>query len=120
MEKKIFRNERSREWSMQQEKVASMKRHCEYNGEWWEEVQNARKRSFALCFGESRDSVKSKYVKSKNEYLYNLSSLQNEKKLIRVYEINHGKEEDAFIFTIDKREQGDWYLPSSVRSALTS
>ena len=70
-------------------------------GEWWEEVQNARKRSFAQCFGESRDYVKSKYLKSKNEYLYNLSSLQNEKKLIRVYEINHGKEEDAFIFTID-------------------
>lgn len=31
MEKKIFRNERSREWSMQQDKVASMKRRCEYN-----------------------------------------------------------------------------------------
>ena len=31
MEKKIYRNERSREWSMQQEKVASMKRRCEYN-----------------------------------------------------------------------------------------
>ena len=81
--------------------VRALRRNLEVKGEWWEEVQNARKRSFAQCFGESRDSVKSKYVKSKNEYLYNLSSLQNEKKLIRVYEINHGKEEDAFIFTID-------------------
>lgn len=81
--------------------VKALRRNLEVKGEWWEEVQNARKRSFAQCFGESRDSVKSKYVKSKNEYLYNLSSLQNEKKLIRVYEINHGKEEDAFIFTID-------------------
>lgn len=80
--------------------VRALRRNLEVKGEWWEEVQNARKRSFAQCFGESRDSVKSKYVKSKNEYLYNLSSLQNEKKLIRVYEINHGKEEDAFIFTI--------------------
>ena len=81
--------------------VRALRRNLEVKGEWWEEVQNARKRSFAQCFGESRDFVKSKYVKSKNEYLYNLSSLQNEKKLIRVYEINHGKEEDAFIFTID-------------------
>ena len=81
--------------------VRALRRNLEVKGEWWEEVQNARKRSFAQCFGESKDSVKSKYVKSKNEYLYNLSSLQNEKKLIRVYEINHGKEEDAFIFTID-------------------
>ena len=81
--------------------VRALRRNLEVKGEWWEEVQNARKRSFAQCFGESRDSVKSKYVKSKNEYLYNLSSLQNENKLIRVYEINHGKEEDAFIFTID-------------------
>lgn len=81
--------------------VRDLRRNLEVKGEWWEEVQNARKRSFTQCYGESRDSVKSKYVKSKNEYLYTLSSLQNEKKLIRVYEINHGKEEDAFIFTID-------------------
>ena len=81
--------------------VRALRRNLEVKGEWWEEVQNARKRTFAQCYGESRDSVKSRYVKSKSEYLYNLSSLQNEKKLIRVYEINHGKEEDAFIFTID-------------------
>lgn len=81
--------------------VGALRRNLEVKGEWWEEVQNARKRTFAQCYGESRYSVKSRYVKSKSEYLYNLSSLQNEKKLIRVYEINHGKEEDAFIFTID-------------------
>ena len=80
--------------------VRALRRNLEVKGEWWEEVQNARKRTFGQCFGEPIDSVKSKYVKSKNEYLYNLSSLQNERKLIRVYEINHGKEEDAFIFTI--------------------
>lgn len=81
--------------------VRALRRNLEVKGEWWEEVQNARKRTFAQCYGESRDSVKSRYVKSKSEYLYNLSSLQNEKKLIRVYEINHGKEENAFIFTIN-------------------
>ena len=80
--------------------VRALRRNLELKGEWWEEVQNARKRTFIQCFGEPRDSVKSRYVRSKSEYLYNLSSLQNEKKLIRVYEINHGKEEDAFIFTI--------------------
>ena len=81
--------------------VRALRRNLEVKGEWWDEVQNVRKRTFAQCYGESRDSVKSKFVKSKSEYLYNLSSLQNEKKLIRVYEINHGKEEDAFIFSID-------------------
>ena len=81
--------------------VRTLKRNLDVKGEWWEEVQNARKRTFGQCFGEPIDSVKKKVVKAKNEYLYNLASLQNDRKLIRVYEINHGKEEDAFIFTID-------------------
>ncbi len=80
--------------------VRELKRNLDEKDVWWEEVQNARKRSFGQCFGESTESVKKRVVRSKNEFLYNLSSLQNEKKLIRVYEINHGKEEDAFIFTI--------------------
>ena len=80
--------------------VRTLRRNLDVKGEWWEEVQNARKRSFGQCFGEPTDSVKKRFVKSKNEYLYNLASLQNDRKLIRVYEINHGKEEDAFIFTI--------------------
>ncbi len=81
--------------------VKALGRNLDVKGDWWEEVQNARKRTFGQCFGESKEFVKSRYVRSKNEYLYNLSSLQNEKKLIRVYEINHGREEDAFIFSID-------------------
>ena len=80
--------------------VRTLKRNLDVKGEWWEEVQNARKRTFGQCYGEPTDSVKKKVVKAKNEYLYNLASLQNDRKLIRVYEINHGKEEDAFIFTI--------------------
>lgn len=81
--------------------VRTLRRNLEVKGEWWEEVQNARKRTFGQCFGEPTDSVKKRFVKSKNEYLYNLASLQNDRKLIRVYEINHGKEEDAFIFSIN-------------------
>ena len=80
--------------------VRTLKRNLDVKGEWWEEVQNARKRTFGQCFGEPTDSVRKKVVKAKNEYLYNLASLQNDRRLIRVYEINHGKEEDAFIFTI--------------------
>jgi hypothetical protein len=80
--------------------VRELQRNLDEKKVWWEEVQNARKRSFVQCFGEPTESVKKRVSKSKNEFLYNLSSLQNEKKLIRVYEINHGKEEDAFIFTI--------------------
>ena len=81
--------------------VRTLRRNLEVKGEWWEEVQNARKRTFGQCFCEPTDSVKKRFVKSKNEYLYNLASLQNDRKLIRVYEINHGKEEDAFIFSIN-------------------
>ena len=80
--------------------VRTLKRNLDVKGEWWEEVQNARKRTFGQCLGESTDSVKKRVVKAKNEYIYNLASLQNDRKLIRVYEINHGNEEDAFIFTI--------------------
>lgn len=80
--------------------VRDLKRNLDEKDVWWEEVQNARKRSFGQCFGEPTESVKKRVARSKNEFLYNLSSLQNQKKLIRVYEINHGKEEDAFIFTI--------------------
>lgn len=80
--------------------VRTLKRNLDVKGEWWEEVQNARKRTFGQCLDESTDSVKKRVVKAKNEYLYNLASLQNDRKLIRVYEINHGNEEDAFIFTI--------------------
>ena len=81
--------------------VRTLRRNLEVKGEWWEEVQNARKRTFGQCFCEPTDSVKKRFVKSKNEYLYNLASFQNDRKLIRVYEINHGKEEDAFIFSIN-------------------
>ncbi len=81
--------------------VRTLKRNLDVKGEWWEKVQNARKRTFGQCFCEPTDSVKKRFVKSKNEYLYNLASLQNDRKLIRVYEINHGKEEDAFIFSIN-------------------
>ena len=81
--------------------VRTLKRNLDVKGEWWEEVQNARKRTFGQCFCEPTDSVKKRFVKSKNEYLYNLASFQNDRKLIRVYEINHGKEEDASIFSIN-------------------
>ena len=80
--------------------LRTLKQKLDEKGSWWEEVQNVKKRSFSHCIGESETSVKSKITKAKNEYLYNLSSLQKDTKLIRVYEINHGKEEDAFIFTI--------------------
>lgn len=80
--------------------VRSLKRNMDVKGEWWEEVQNARKRTLAQCHFELDSDVKKKAIKKKNDYLYNLSTMQNDKKLIHVYEVYHGKEEDAFIFTI--------------------
>lgn len=81
--------------------VKALRRNLDVKGDWWEEVHSVRKRTFGQCFGVSNDYVKYRYIRSKNEYLYNLSSLQNEKKLILVYENNHGRREDAFIFSID-------------------
>ena len=67
---------------------------------WWDEVQNYRKPSLKQCRNVP-DEVTKKKVSLKNGYLDNLCSMQSEKKLLSVYEVNHGKEEDAFIFTIN-------------------
>ena len=79
--------------------VRELKRNLDVKGAWWEEVQNDRKPSLSKCRKISSEIVKKK-VSLKNGYLDNLASMQSEKKLISVYEVNHGKEEDAFIFTI--------------------
>ena len=80
--------------------VKTLNRNLDIKGEWWEEVQNGRKPSLTKCRSISPQVVKKK-VSMKNGYLDNLSSMQSEEKLLSVYEVNHGKEEDAFIFTID-------------------
>lgn len=80
--------------------VRELKRNLEVKGAWWKEVQNDRKPSLSKCRSISTEIVKKK-VSLKNGYLDNLSSMQSEKKLISVYEVNHGKEEDALIFTIN-------------------
>ena len=79
--------------------VRELKRNLDVKGAWWEEVQNDRKPSLSKCRKISSEIVKKK-VSLKNGYLDNLASMQSEKKLISLYEVNHGKEEDAFIFTI--------------------
>ena len=79
--------------------VRDLKRNLDVKGAWWKEVQNDRKPSLSKCRKISSEIVKKK-VSLKNGYLDNLASMQSEKKLISVYEVNHGKEEDAFIFTI--------------------
>ena len=81
--------------------IKTLKRNLDIEGEWWKEVQNERKTTFAKCRSIAPQIVKKK-VSLKNGYLDNLSGMQSEKKLISVYEVNnHGKEEDAFIFTIN-------------------
>ncbi len=74
--------------------------NIDIRGEWWNELQNERKPSLKNC-RQITDTELRKKVALKNGYLDNLSSLQNSKKLIPVYEINHGKQEDAFLFSID-------------------
>jgi len=80
--------------------IKTLKRNLDIKGEWWEEVQNEQKTTLTKCRSISSQIVKKK-VSLKNGYLDNLSSMQSEKKLLSVYEVNHGKEEDAFIFTIN-------------------
>ena len=80
--------------------IKILKRNLDIKGEWWEELQNNQKPSLTKCRNVSSEIVKKK-VSLKNGYLDNLSSMQSEKKLISVYEVNHGREEDAFIFTIN-------------------
>lgn len=80
--------------------VKTLNRNLDIKGEWWEEVQNGRKPSLTKCRSISPQIVKKK-ISMKNGYLDNLSSMQSENKLLSVYEVNHGKEEDAFIFTIN-------------------
>lgn len=69
-------------------------------GKWWEEVQNKIKPSFTQCLSVPPSESKKK-ISFRNGYLDSLSSLQNNQKLIPVYEINHGNKEDAFMFSID-------------------
>ena len=69
------------------------------HGEWWEDVQNERKPTLSHCRNKTTGTLK-KIVSLKNSYLVSLASMQNDKKLIMVYEVNNGKQEGAFIFTL--------------------
>ena len=72
--------------------------NMDMHGEWWEEVQNERRPSLSHCRKNSDDVFK-RITTQKNSYLVNLAAMQNDQKLIVVYEINHGQKENAFIFT---------------------
>lgn len=80
--------------------VSTLKRNLSVKGEWWEEIQNNQKPSLKQCSNISAKVVKKKMA-LKNAYLDNLAVIQNENILLSVYEVNHGKEEDAFIFSVD-------------------
>ena len=81
--------------------VRFLNQNLDEKGGWWKEVQNYRKPSLKQCRSISAEVVKKK-VSLKNGYLDSLVSMQSEIKLIPVYEINnHGKKEDAFIFSIN-------------------
>lgn len=73
--------------------------NMDIHGDWWEDVQNERKPSLSSCRSTSPIIVKKK-LSLRSGYIDNLASMQNDKKLIPVYEINHGNQEDAFIFTV--------------------
>lgn len=80
--------------------VRYLNQNLNAKGGWWEEVQNYRKPSLKQCRSISEEETKKK-VSLKNGYLDSLLGMQSEIKLIPVYEINHGKEDAAFIFSIN-------------------
>jgi len=88
-------------------------------GEWWEEVQNERKPSLKQC-RQVTTAESNKKVSLKNGYLDSLSSLQNNQKLIPVYEINHGKQEDAFLFSIDMPNENCAIIFENISFASTA
>ncbi len=67
-------------------------------GEWWADEQNEMKPTLARCVSTSAKEVRERLI-LKSKYLDNLACLQNDERLILIYEINHGIKEDAFIFT---------------------
>lgn len=79
--------------------IRTLQKNIDVHGEWWEEIQNERKPSLKQCRSISQGDAR-KRVSLKNGYLDNLAAIQSEQKLIPVYEINHGVEQNAFIFTI--------------------
>ena len=89
------------------------------HGEWWEEVQNERKPSLKQC-RQVTVAESNKKVSLKNGYLDSLSSLQNDQKLIPVYEINHGKQEDAFLFSIDMPNENCAIIFENISFASTA
>lgn len=83
--------------------VRTLHDNMDVPGEWWEEVQNERKPTLNQCRNISTTVIRQK-LSLKNGYIDSLVGLQSDKKLIPVYEINHDKQEDAFIFSIDLPE----------------
>ncbi len=69
-------------------------------GEWWEEVQNDRKPSLAVCRKTSQAQI-SKEVSLRNCYLDYLAGMPNQKIAIKVYEVRQNIQEDVFLFTVN-------------------
>ena len=79
--------------------IKTLHDNIDVRGDWWEEIQNERKPSLSFCRSTSTAIVKKK-ASLRSGYIDNLASMQNSQKLIPVYEINHGIQEDAFMFTV--------------------
>ena len=70
------------------------------HGDWFDEIQNFTKMSLEKCLQYPQSKL-NKNITLKNEYLDYLSGHQNSRKIIKVYEIFNGENEDAYIFALD-------------------
>lgn len=73
------------------------------HGEWEYELKNFHKQSLRSCINKSEKTIH-KYIAYKSIYIDYLASIQNDRQLIKAYEIFNGFEEDCFIFTITMYE----------------
>ncbi len=87
------------------------------DSEWWIEEMNSEKESLDYCRGIRNAKRK---VALKNEFYDVLSSFQNEKGLIPAYEIDHGKKEEAFIFSIDMSGNRNAIVFENIKPARTT
>ena len=79
--------------------IKILNRNIDEHGEWWEEVQNARKNPLTVCRNIPAAQVY-KDMSLRNSYIDYLAGMPNQKTVIKIYEVRQNQQEDVFIFTV--------------------
>ena len=79
--------------------IKTLNRNIDEHGEWWEEVQNARKKPLTVCRNIPAAQVY-KDMSLRNSHIDYLAGMPNQKTVIKIYEVRQNQQEDVFIFTV--------------------